>query len=58
MIASLLLIALFGCAGIQQEETVKPREPAPQSAAAAVTGVNSATVSKSASEKSYAIVTS
>jgi len=37
MIASLLLIALFGCAGIQQEETVKPREPAPQSAAAAVT---------------------
>ena len=34
MIALLLLIALFGCAGIQQEETVKPREPSPQSTVA------------------------
>jgi hypothetical protein len=33
MIASVLLIALFGCAGIQQKETVKPQEPLPQSAA-------------------------
>ena len=36
MIAPLVLIALFGCAGIQQGETVKPQEPAPQLAEAAV----------------------
>ncbi len=35
MIALLLLIALFGCAGIQQEQTVKPQEPSPQPAAVA-----------------------
>jgi len=35
MIALLLLIALFGCAGILQEETVKPQEPSPQPAAVA-----------------------
>jgi hypothetical protein len=34
MIASLLLITLFGCAGIQQEGTVKPQEPSPQSTVA------------------------
>lgn len=33
MIALLLLIALFGCAGIQQEQTVKHQEPSPQPAA-------------------------
>jgi hypothetical protein len=37
VIAPLVLIALFGCAGIQHEQTLKPREPAPQSAEAAVT---------------------
>jgi hypothetical protein len=30
MTGLLLLTALFGCAGILQEETVKPREPSPQ----------------------------
>ncbi len=37
LIAPLVLIALFGCAGIQQEQTLQPREPAPQLAEAAVT---------------------
>ncbi|HSD94256.1 MAG TPA: hypothetical protein VLA94_02420 [Syntrophales bacterium] len=37
MIAPLVLIAFFGCAGIQQEQAEKPREPAPQLAEAAVT---------------------
>jgi hypothetical protein len=34
MIAPLLVIAFFGCAGIQQEQTVKPQAPSPQSTVA------------------------
>ena len=35
MMGLLLLFAFFGCAGILQEEAVKPQEPSPQPAAVA-----------------------